>query len=260
MRFFLLSILAVVAAGCIAPNTSLVPDTILEQSDTSTTQAAPVPAVAQEAEEHTVQPILDPHFTATVLCAVAPAPSTDAGVAGTDPCQRPPDDLSRVEFNGYVLNARTLWMLQLADNIYMGRGDPLRVTQGSYTEGEELSFGTHSGGGAVDISIRVKSDPSQILSVDGEAEELVHALRLAGFAAWLRLPEDMTPSVSLHIHAIAVGDPTLSPAALQQLIGPEGYFRGFDGVPPEFGGPHQDRYGGPVVCDWMIEMGFTELQ
>ena len=212
------------------------------------------PSTVAVESNSTPEPTPEPTEPAT------PFPESSPDAEGTQPCQRPPDDVSRVEFNGTVLNARTLWMLRLASNIYTGRGDPLRVTQGSYTEGEDMSFGTHSGGGAVDISIRVKSNPSQILSLDDEAGELVHALRLAGFAAWLRLPEDLTPSVPLHIHAIAVGDPTLSPAALQQLTGPEGYFRGLDGVPAEYGGPHQDRYAGPVVCDWMIDVGFTDLR
>jgi hypothetical protein len=74
-----------------------------------------------------------------------------------------------------------------------------------------------------------------------EAAELVHVLRLAGFAAWLRMPNDLNPPTTLHIHAVAVGDRELSTAARRQLDGPEGYFRGLDGIPPEFGGTRVDR-------------------
>jgi hypothetical protein len=175
------------------------------------------------------------------------------------PCHRPPDDYTRVEINGETINARTLWMLTLAKALYHGRGDPLNVSQGSYVGDDPGSFGTHAGGGAVDVRVRVKDAPQDILSYP-EMVELVNALRQAGFAAWLRLPDDLEPPVPLHIHAIAVGDRELSPAARRQLDGPEGYFRGLDGVPPEYGGPKPDRYGGPVICDWMIELGFRDLR
>jgi hypothetical protein len=33
----------------------------------------------------------------------------------------------------------------------------------------------------------------------------------------------------MHIHAIAIGDSDLSPAAQEQLTGPAGYLRGYDG-------------------------------
>lgn len=278
MRCILLLLLLLLFAACIAQGTLVerqsgipTPAPISEPNSQQATAAmTPTDESKQEgsssppkhtakAEATVTKESFTPDATLVPTLSATQLPENDIVVEGTQPCQRPPDDLSRVDFKDIVLNTRTLWMLHLANNIYAGRGDPLRVTQGSYTEGEDLSFGTHGGGGAVDISIRVKSDPSQVLSID-EAGELVRALRLAGFAAWLRLPEDLTPSVPLHIHAIAVGDPTLSPAALQQLVGPEGYFRGLDGVPSEFGGPRQDRYGGPVLCDWMIEMGFTNLR
>jgi hypothetical protein len=152
------------------------------------------------------------------------------------------------------VNARTLWMLQQAAALYDGPADLLRVTQGSYSTGESTSFGTHAGGGAVDISIRNPADPTEILW--DETEAMVLALRQAGFAAWYRAPGDLGEGSPAHIHAIAVGDVELSPAAVEQLTGPGGYFRGLDGLPPEYGGPHPDPHGGPVVCPWMIEMGY----
>ena len=86
------------------------------------------------------------------------------------------------------------------------------------------------------------------------------ALRRAGFAAWYRAPGDLVPDSPAHIHAIAIGDQELSPQAIEQLIGPGGYFRGLDGLPPEYGGPHPDRHGGPVICPWMIAMGYRDLR
>lgn len=198
-----------------------------------------------------------------LLNTATPVATTQSPQPQTSPapvaCQRPPDDYTQMEFNGHILNARTLWMLHLTAQLYSGRGNPLNVTQGSYVDDVAASFGTHAGGGAVDISIRVKDTPGIILSYD-EMVELVRALRQAGFAAWLRLPEDLNPPTPLHIHAIAVGDSELSSAARRQLDGPEGYFRGLDGVPPEQGGTKPDRYGDPVLCDWMIELGFKDLR
>jgi len=150
-------------------------------------------------------------------------------------------------------------MLKRAATSYHGRGSPLNVIQGSYTDAVAASFGTHAGGGAVDISVRVALTSSVILS-ETEQLDLVRALREAGFAAWLRLPTDLNPPTSLHIHAIAIGDAELSEAARRQLAGPEGYFRGDDGIPPAWGGPHPDRYGGPIVCGWMTRLGFADLR
>jgi hypothetical protein len=219
----------------------------LQQVGSFTIQAQAAPATVTPILPST--PIPPPAVTAALPPAVA------EGVA----CQRPPDDYRRTEVNGEAVNARTLWMLELAGALYEGRGSPLRVVQGSYTDELAESFGTHAGGGVVDISIREQAPPNDVMTID-EAEELVYALRLAGFAAWLRLPEDLDPPASLHIHAVAVGDQELSAAARRQLDGPEGYFRGFDGVPPEHGGTHVDRYGGPIVCDWMIDLGFSDLR
>jgi hypothetical protein len=137
-------------------------------------------------------------------------------------------------------------MLNLAQSLYTGRGNPLAIVQGSYVDNVPESFGTHAGGGAVDISVRVKSDPRSVLDAE-EMTQLVTVLRQAGFAAWARLPGDLDPATPLHIHAIAIGDRELSDAARRQLDGPEGYFRGLNWVPHEYGGPQPDRYGGPLI-------------
>jgi hypothetical protein len=201
-----------------------------------------------------------------VLSALLPAAAQayagtpDIGAIGptsAEPCQRPPDDYRRTTINGYIINVRTLWMLRLADKLYEGPGSPLRVVQGSYTDKVDASFGTHAGGGAVDISIRAKAAPHDVLPTK-EANKLVAALRNAGFAAWLRLPDDLDPPATLHIHAIAVGDRELSEAAQAQVTGPIGYLAGYDGVPEEHGGTKRDRHGGPIVCDWMTTGAGTE--
>jgi hypothetical protein len=171
-------------------------------------------------------------------------------------CLKPPDDYTRVEVNGQEVNLRTLWMLERAQSLYGGPGDLLRVTQGSYTDAEPNSFGTHNGGGAVDISIRDPANPSQVLW--NETDAMVAALRIAGFAAWYRAPGDLGPGSPAHIHAIAIGDQELSSATRDQLIGPSGYFRCLDGLSPPLG-PNPDRHGGPIICDWMLALGYGNL-
>jgi hypothetical protein len=110
----------------------------------------------------------------------------------------------------------------------------------------------------VDISIRNPANLDQVLW--DEAPKMTVAMRRAGFAAWYRPTGMLGPDSGAHVHAIAVGDPELSEAARRQLDGPEGYFRGLDGVPPEYQGPHPDPHGGPVICPWMIEMGYKNLR
>jgi hypothetical protein len=213
-------------------------------------------------------------FTATVEPAPTGTPTPTPSDTPTSPtvtplailtptfagpgCLSPPDDYARVEVNGETLNARTLWMLQQAAALYDGPGDLLRVTQGSYTSDEATSFGTHTGGGAVDISIRDPADPNQVLWEETDA--MVLALRRAGFAAWYRAPGDLGSGSPAHIHAVAIGDRELSAAAIEQLVGPGGYFRGLDGLPPGYGGPHPDPLGGPVICPWMLALGYQDLR
>jgi hypothetical protein len=78
----------------------------------------------------------------------------------------------------------------------------LTILQGSYHKTTTASAGTHDGGGAVDLT------PYQ-------ADRKQHALRAVGFAAWHRYP---IPGVwPEHVHAIAIGDKQLSPAAAAQV-------------------------------------------
>ena len=126
----------------------------------------------------------------------------------------PPSDYHRVVFRGERMNVRTKVMLQRAE-LYKG-GAPFTVTQGSYSKGVAASAGTHDGGGALDVSVRGKSQ--------AEINRMVKALRRAGFAAWQRTPAD---GFSPHIHAIAIGDREAAPLAKQQM---QSYFAGRSGL------------------------------
>jgi hypothetical protein len=67
--------------------------------------------------------------------------------------------------------------------------------------------------------------------LEDDIEPLIHALRVAGFAAGLRTYGDLELDSQIHNHAIAIGDPDLSSFAADQLTGEFGNFRGLDGIP-----------------------------
>jgi hypothetical protein len=175
------------------------------------------------------------------------------GTIEPEGCLQPPDDYSRVWVGNAQLNVRTLFMLDHAGTLYSMSGGEgnlrSRITQGSYAVGlEPASFGTHDEGGAVDLSVRDTIHGGVLADV----ENLVYALRVAGFAAWLREEGLFYPNSPVHIHAIALGDAELSEAARLQIDGPGGYLRGLDGLIPAYGGPRPDQHGGPVLCRWML--------
>ena len=174
-------------------------------------------------------------------------------------CLKPPDDYTRLVVNWHTISVRTLAMLEQAYSLYGGpidfRGPAL--TQGHYTEEEAASFGTHSGGGAVDISV---VDKSVWRVMYEEIDAVIAALRAAGFAAWLRGYGELYPDSPIHVHAIAIGDAELSFAAQEQLVGDYGYFLGFNGLPQDGGEPLEDQHGGPIICAWMLESGYRDLR
>ncbi|GAB4522798.1 MAG: hypothetical protein OHK0046_35850 [Anaerolineae bacterium] len=177
-------------------------------------------------------------------------------------CMRPPEDYTRVQEGYATLNTRTAFMLDQAQRIYDANGGIVNfrqaITQGSYNAGGvTASFGTHDGGGAVDISVRNVTDWSVLTT---EIEPMVEALRTAGFAAWLRATNDLYANSPIHIHAIAIGDADLSPAAQEQLDGQYGYFYGYDGLPRENEIPVLERHGGPILCNWMRDLGYEDAQ
>lgn len=201
-------------------------------------------------------PLPTPSLTNTPLPFITPDQANFPEPAG---CQKPEEDYTILRVNGVLLNQRTYAMLRHAAELYEGEIDILgyAITQGSYTRQVEASFGTHAGGGAVDLSV-MRKDTYTILWDD--IPLLIHALRVAGFAAWLRDLDELYPGSPIHIHAIAIGDRELSNAALEQLTGKYGYFRGYSGLPPGYGGPSPDRHGGPILCGWMIEEGYRDLR
>ncbi len=178
-------------------------------------------------------------------------------------CLQPPENYEQVTLNGYAtLNLRTLAMLDYAQALYTEGGGIVRfrdaVAQGSYNAGAvQASFGTHDGGGAVDISVR---EPITQIILTQEIQPMIDALRLAGFAAWLRDTNELYAGSPIHIHAIAIGDAELSEAARAQLDGPLGYFRGYNGLPEGYGGPALDTSGEMIVCAWMRLLGFDDLR
>jgi len=170
-------------------------------------------------------------------------------------CRQPSEDYAIITINNHKLNQRTFDMLAYAAELYQGTIDITgsAITQGSYTDAVSESFHTHAGGGAVDFSVMT---PGTFDILYDEIDPLIHALRLAGFAAWFRDFNDIYDGSPVHIHAIAIGDRELSLAAREQLAGPFGYFWGYDGLPQDGNVPQRDPHGGPVVCEWMIDMGY----
>lgn len=234
---------ALILAGCAA-------------GDPPVTPAEPTAAlIAQALDTPTAAPSATPSPTATPTeLPPTPSPTPPPTPYG---CLEPPDDYARVEVNGYQISRRTLAMLEHAQALYGGEHDLVQaITQGSYHPGVEASFGTHDGGGAVDLAVRDLQDWHTILTDDLDA--IILALRQAGFAAWVREEGDLYEDSPIHIHAIAVGDADLSDAAREQLAGPAGYFRGYDGLPVD--PPQPDRHGGPIVCPWMLRLGYRDLR
>jgi len=216
-----------------------------------------------------------PTVTPTVTLTRTPTPSPSPTVTPAPPtatptitptvftqppeCRRPSDDYTITNANDWIFNQRTVDMLVYAAELYGGPIDITgsAITQGSFHDNGAASFGTHLGGGAVDLSV-LRRD--RYAPWEEEIEPLIQALRLAGFAAWYRAPDEIYPGSALHIHAIAIGDAQLSDAAEAQLTGEFGYFRGYSGIPQVSGTPVPDRHGGPILCDWMLEMGYADLR
>lgn len=198
--------------------------------------------------------------TPTIIQTITPT-SVPENTPTLEPpeCRTPPDDYDLVNINGHLLNRRTLSMLEYAQTLYGGEIEitGYAITQGSFNDNGAASFGTHLGGGAVDLSV-MRTHTYNVLY--DEIPALLRALRLAGFAAWLREPDEVYHGSAIHIHAIAIGDRDLSDAAQAQLTGEAGYFRGYSGLPPVNGAPTQDRFGGPVICQWMLDAGYEDLR
>jgi hypothetical protein len=219
-------------------------------------QAEPTISVTPTFASTATQTPLPPTATETPTATPLPSPTSTPEPAG---CLKPPEDYTRLDVNGSTINQRTFAMLTHAQELYGGEIElnGYAITQGSYSTAVTASFGTHAGGGAVDLSV-LRQGTYTVLWDD--IEPLIHALRAAGFAAWLREYGELYADSPIHIHAIAIGDQELSGPAQDQLTGPAGYFRGYNGLPASFGGPFPDRHGGPILCQWMIDMGYQDLR
>lgn len=239
----ILLIVVLPAAGCVSEDTKAA----ITHPTAVIGSPSPIPTATATASQ---TPLPTPTATLSPTPTQTPAP-TPYG------CLRPPDDYTRVSERENILNRRTLAMLEHAQALYGGSHDLVKaITQGSYHAGVEASFGTHDGGGVVDLSMRDLQDWHNILYEDIDA--IILALRRAGFAAWVREEDALYEGSPIHIHAVAVGDAELSEAAKRQLAGPEGYFRGYDGMPVD--PPQPDPHGGPIVCPWMEALGYRDLR
>ena len=242
MKWIILWTVFSLLTGCLTPPTQT--QTVIPSTPTLTATQTPVPPTGTLTPTPTFTPI--PSQTST------PEPLG---------CQKPPEDYTRIEVNnGRMINQRTLAMLAHAQELYGGEIELTgsAITQGSYSNAVAASFGTHAGGGAVDLSV-MRQGTYTVLWDD--IDPLLRALRAAGFAAWLREYGELYADSGIHIHAIAIGDAELSPTAAEQLTGEAGYFRGFSGLPVAmYGAPAPDRYGGPILCQWMIDLGYRDLR
>ena len=226
----------------------------------STRAESAVPTLVLSATQTSISPTAAPTQTLTPIPSATPTPlptSTPEPLG----CLKPPEDYTRIDVNnGQTINSRTLAMLSHAQGLYGGELELTgsAITQGSYTDSVGASFGTHAGGGAIDLSVMRRGTFTVLWD---DIDPLLRALRAAGFAAWLREYGELHPDSPIHIHAIAIGDQELSAAAQEQLTGEAGYFRGYSGLPVSiYGPPAPDRYGGPVLCQWMVDLGYLDLR
>lgn len=214
-----------------------------------TASQTPIPFITTP-PVRTITPSLD----AAVPPDIHPPP-----VAEIPGCRKPVDDYTLTHANGYLINQRTLEMLKYAQILYGGTinlaGDA--ITQGSFTDSVSASFGTHLGGGTVDLSVMY---PGTYTVAYEEIPLMIKALRTAGFAAWLRDFNELSPGSPIHIHAVAIGDRQLSPAAFDQLYGKFGYFNGFNGIPQSNGPPSPDQQGPVILCEWMVEYIYQNME
>jgi len=228
----------------------------------------PSPPTPTLVVKNTIIPTQTPTATLTLIPTstptVTPSPTTtlipSPTPIGPIECRKPVEDYTLVDIHGMYINERTYQMLLYAQELYGGELalTGYHLTQGSYTNQVSDSFGTHNGGGAVDLSV-IQYGTYKVLYDD--IPILIDALRKAGFAAWLRDFGQVSANSPIHIHAIAIGDRDLSQPAIDQLTGEFGYFRGFNGLPQDYGyAPVADEYGGPILCQWMVDMGYADLR
>lgn len=135
---------------------------------------------------------------------------------------------AKVTINGKTLTER-VWAL--LDDAKLAAKLPstaaARVIQGSWSN-VDASAGTHSGGGAIDLSIRGLNRDEQL--------RLVHELRKRRALAWLRTVEfGWNDPDNEHIHVIVEDEPELSWSAKAQVAA---YKLGLNGLKSKKKDPH----------------------
>jgi hypothetical protein len=114
---------------------------------------------------------------------------------------------TRISYRGVLLDQPSIDALLLAERLL---GYPLHIMQGSWSNAA-ASAGTHSGGGAIDVSIE---DDNGNLLPEVQQVAIVRAMRQAGWRQWRRTPAE---GFVYHAHGILAGDPLVSPSAADQL-------------------------------------------
>jgi hypothetical protein len=114
----------------------------------------------------------------------------------------------QVPFRGFILDQSTIDAVLLMERLL---GYPVRIMQGSWSN-VSASAGTHSAGGAVDVSIE---DANGNLLPLAQQIDIVHAGRAAGFAMERRTPAE---GFVYHAHGILRGDLLVSLSAAEQLV------------------------------------------
>jgi hypothetical protein len=143
--------------------------------------------------------------------------------------------MAKVSWRGHKFDEQTRSMLVEVDKL-VGPNIPIRPTQGSYSTSVGASAGTHSGGGAVDLS-------GAALSAD-QIKLVVFMLRRVGFAAWHRAPSE--GNWGSHIHAINKTAPDLSSQAKSQVAA---YMAGKSGLASGKADKHA-ALGAPRTATW----------
>lgn len=146
---------------------------------------------------------------ARIMASLAGGGTTTSGsYKGKDPY-----DLTEVD--GKTVNYLTAAALDAAKAEF---GGDLTLMQGSHNAGGvAASGGTHDGGGVIDLSVP-----------NGDWAGAMTALRKIGFAAWVRnVPGYGQAGSGAHIHAVLIGDKTLSAQAQTQI---QSYLNNDDGL------------------------------
>lgn len=141
--------------------------------------------------------------------------------------------MTRVTKDGKTLTERVWLILEDAKKEAGLEPTDARVVQGSYSNGS-LSAGTHSGGGAFDLSVRGLTVQQQW--------KLIRKLRERNVCAWART-ERYGWKTGDHIHGIVRDEPDLSASARAQVVA---YDKGLNGLANKGKDPHARPVQRPI--------------